>query len=243
METQIVVDALAKHKVALCLGCNYSLHHLTVDRCPECGRSFDRNDPGTFNTARPLTWLDRQLLKPIGWPTFSALGIACAGYLYLALAPGFYYMMAHVFVGMLLLAGIGALLFVRLALRGLVPRSIDRPSSKRRYRALLSIFGVTFLLVLLHVPLRALFLLARPSLNDTVRRINDGTLKTPLVSHRAGIFVISTSPWYGHDGQLFFVVEGLGGGGFAYNPSREALSYNAGADGPLGGDWYWWVDD
>lgn len=31
-----------------CLGCGYDLHALTVHRCPECGRVFDPNTPGTY---------------------------------------------------------------------------------------------------------------------------------------------------------------------------------------------------
>ena len=31
-----------------CLTCHYSLKNLTEHRCPECGRTFDPNDPDTF---------------------------------------------------------------------------------------------------------------------------------------------------------------------------------------------------
>lgn len=46
-------------KAGVCLGCGYLLHGLTADACPECGRTFDPNDPETYlNTTRqtPL-WL------------------------------------------------------------------------------------------------------------------------------------------------------------------------------------------
>jgi len=33
-----------------CLGCSYILDGLTVERCPECGRPFDPDDPKTFAT-------------------------------------------------------------------------------------------------------------------------------------------------------------------------------------------------
>lgn len=31
-----------------CLGCGYCLKGLQSSRCPECGKTFDRNDPRTF---------------------------------------------------------------------------------------------------------------------------------------------------------------------------------------------------
>ncbi|MGD8453870.1 MAG: hypothetical protein PVJ57_18805 [Phycisphaerae bacterium] len=31
-----------------CLGCGYILDHLPENRCPECGRAFDPDDPETF---------------------------------------------------------------------------------------------------------------------------------------------------------------------------------------------------
>ncbi len=32
-----------------CLSCKYDLRNLTENRCPECGRVFDPNDPRTFD--------------------------------------------------------------------------------------------------------------------------------------------------------------------------------------------------
>jgi len=31
----------AANESALCIGCNYQLRDLTIQRCPECGRAFD----------------------------------------------------------------------------------------------------------------------------------------------------------------------------------------------------------
>lgn len=50
----------APHKK--CLGCAYILDHLPENRCPECGRAFDPEDPATFTVGRYrsgtslLTW-------------------------------------------------------------------------------------------------------------------------------------------------------------------------------------------
>ena len=35
-----------------CLECGYRLIHLTENRCPECGRAFDPNDPESFLSKR-----------------------------------------------------------------------------------------------------------------------------------------------------------------------------------------------
>ncbi len=42
-----------------CLSCKYDLKHLTVNRCPECGREFDPADARTFDpsTMSPATRL------------------------------------------------------------------------------------------------------------------------------------------------------------------------------------------
>ena len=39
-----------------CLGCSYILDHLPENRCPECGRAFDPDDPRTFTNANPSFW-------------------------------------------------------------------------------------------------------------------------------------------------------------------------------------------
>jgi hypothetical protein len=36
-----------------CLGCGYILEHLPENRCPECRRAFDPNDPRTFTAGAP----------------------------------------------------------------------------------------------------------------------------------------------------------------------------------------------
>jgi hypothetical protein len=42
-----------------CLDCGYMLIGLSKDRCPECGRPFDRADRGTFRSYPRLTWPKR----------------------------------------------------------------------------------------------------------------------------------------------------------------------------------------
>jgi hypothetical protein len=42
-----------------CLDCGYMLIGLSQDRCPECGRPFDRADRSTFRSYPRLTWPKR----------------------------------------------------------------------------------------------------------------------------------------------------------------------------------------
>lgn len=45
-----------------CLSCRYDLRELAEDRCPECGRLFDPEDPETFYTPPNRTSAIRLLL-------------------------------------------------------------------------------------------------------------------------------------------------------------------------------------
>jgi hypothetical protein len=40
---------MASPETIHCLGCGYDLRGLTENRCPECGRPFDPDDPGTYD--------------------------------------------------------------------------------------------------------------------------------------------------------------------------------------------------
>ena len=55
-----------------CLGCGYCLEGLSEDRCPECGRSFEPNGPGTF-ALEPTLGLWRR--PGVGLLVFSLLGL------------------------------------------------------------------------------------------------------------------------------------------------------------------------
>jgi predicted amidophosphoribosyltransferase len=48
-----------------CSNCGYVLDGLPENRCPECGRPFDPDDPRTFRTARSYNrWRWHVLLRP-----------------------------------------------------------------------------------------------------------------------------------------------------------------------------------
>lgn len=62
-------NALVSTEVAgaagLCLGCGYRLRDLERNRCPECGRPFDPNDPWTMNMGERAPHLLRTLIGPM----------------------------------------------------------------------------------------------------------------------------------------------------------------------------------
>jgi hypothetical protein len=60
------MDESATPTTGLCLSCNYSLQGLESNRCPECGREFNPNDPWTMNMGRPIGPKCRALLSPMG---------------------------------------------------------------------------------------------------------------------------------------------------------------------------------
>src|SRR6266481_2521368 len=71
----------------LCFGCDYSLNGLTSDRCPECGRPFDRNVPSTFNTRGPMMWWERLILRQPARAAWWITGIAIAAALWAGRTP------------------------------------------------------------------------------------------------------------------------------------------------------------
>src|SRR5258708_9755694 len=70
-----------------CIGCGYRLIHLTVNRCPECGRAFDPDDPRTMSLGRPLWRWQRWLLRPLGWRSIALALIGTAALVYLSHLP------------------------------------------------------------------------------------------------------------------------------------------------------------
>jgi hypothetical protein len=236
--------ATQSNDVLLCLDCNYSLIGLHANRCPECGREFNLQNPKTFNAERPLRWIDRKLLKPIGWPTFTTIALLSCAYLYLGIYPGVYYFNIIYFLILVPLMIVALMLAFRDILRNcIVPSSVPLMDSRPRERLALLLLAIPFLLVLFHVPLRVLFFLAKHDLDRVAQGIIDGTISQPINRHRAGPIMISDTA-YSDDDQFFFYIHGFGGGGFVYcrTPGRR-LNYNSGADGHLWGNWYWWVND
>jgi hypothetical protein len=234
----------AAHETTLCLDCNYPLRGLIENRCPECGRAFDPADPRSFNnSSRALTWFDRKLLAPTGWPTFSLIALVCSGLLFLALDPGIYYMGCYIFLSGLCYAVIAFILMIRRASRdSVLPASMPRANDKLRRRCGHLFALVMCLLVLFRVPMCIGFLFAKPGLDRLVADLHNGKATMPIPPTRVGPYVVSTNG-YGGDDTFFFHLIGRDGG-FAYCPTKGPGGYyNTGNHGHLIGDWYWWIDD
>jgi len=58
-------EQLAIPSSARCVGCGYLLYQLTIDRCPECGRQFDRHVPLSMGI-RPKrkSWIVKRMQQP-----------------------------------------------------------------------------------------------------------------------------------------------------------------------------------
>lgn len=246
MEATADKTTLTRSTVALCLDCNYELHSLPSTQCPECGRPFDLADLASFNSSRPLNWLDRRLLKPVGATTFLLASIPCAALLWMSLDPQIYYMWIHVFLTLILWAIVSAIVVARSLLTAFVPPRCIVRRSDARLRSVYLLVLFTSLSVFFCVPMRVAFLFARNDLDQLVRDIHDGKTPPAGVTRRVGPFVVnySDSNAYGGDDTLFFHFVDSLGSGFAYCPTRGPRSYyNTGTDGWLGGPWHWWTDD
>src|SRR6266550_8871915 len=107
--------------IALCLDCNYSLRGLAIRRCPECGREFDPDQPLSFNSGRPLNWLDRKLLAPLGAPTLALIIAPCVWLLYQSLGTDIFDFAVFIILSVLLCVAVSIVLGIRWALRHFIP--------------------------------------------------------------------------------------------------------------------------
>jgi hypothetical protein len=60
------VERVAASPVKYCLGCSYVIDLLPQNRCPECGRAFDPDDPATFAVAYAAKRRYRDFLRVPG---------------------------------------------------------------------------------------------------------------------------------------------------------------------------------
>src|SRR5688572_27179689 len=138
-----------------CVDCNYPLNDLPGLRCPECGREFDPSDAATFNAGRPLTWLDRKLLAPIGPGTFVTVALLCAAMLYLSLSSDIYSMGIYLLLLCFMCGAVAAVIGGRRALRAFIPPAgVPRPRDGHRVKGIAAATVITCALVIGQVPLR-----------------------------------------------------------------------------------------
>jgi hypothetical protein len=247
------VDAVASvepWRPGLCLDCDYALHGLPADRCPECGRAFELRDRTTMNMGLPLGRIGRWMLRPIGWPTYVCALTPTAWVLWQAIDPQLYYMFAQYFlaaVGLLLMKGIHfTWSFTKLG----VARSLGQPLSivandRRRWRRLWRVAAFGLLLVVFKVPMRLGFLISQRALNALAQEVLDNP-KVPIApDRRVGLYTVASVYHDPKDPPSVVIrLNPSQEGGFAYSPAgAHHFAYNAGDSGRLWDQWYWFSED
>lgn len=232
-----------------CLGCDYLLHGLPENRCPECGRPFDPARPETMAVRRPLGAVGRAIFRPIPWWLVTIGLLPAAWLLYRGLHPSFYYMMQPVLLVLLWLLSLWvmSLRFAMLeAARSYYRNRRPTPPERRRWGVF---WGVTILVTLLlafEVPVRVGFLWARPALEQLLAEVQADPAPQPVLSapRRAGMWHIH--PQWGIRRQqpdmILFMLAGDLESGFAWSPNQVPI-YNTGTHRYLGDGWYRIAED
>jgi len=165
-EPSFAADDIQRLDGALCLGCNYPLRGLRSNRCPECGRPFDPDDPWTMNIGRPMPPLVRRFIAPPARPAWIVFFVAIGAILWGSawLAGGQFVLI----LGLLLLGMNVIYRGVRLAISGALARHYLQPIPRRP-----GLFGnplaPTFILIALGIvlyfqlPLNLTIACARPA--------------------------------------------------------------------------------
>lgn len=181
--------------------------------------------------------LERLLLVFVG---------GCAGIvLYQSLFPPFYYLAWIAWMLALWTAGMAALLLSRLSLTLSAKSSPTGSRGTGPGRFILGLLTWVSLLVLVKLPLRASFLLAKPGLEGALAQHRDDLSKIGMWSYDYGLYPIVSASRRCHDDQrIFFHFPSREEAAIIYSPSGiEDLCYNSGSKGHLLGDWYWMAED
>jgi hypothetical protein len=222
---------------ARCLGCGYALRELASSRCPECGRAFDARDPWTMNVGRPYGRVGAFLLAPIDWPTHLAAALATFAVFWWT--AGLPYAMTAM---KLALAGWFAIYVYRgvRVLARLIARRVYRQPRRRHKRSFVMLALITLcgLMIWTRLPLRIMFALHRPGLEEVARHHYE---KVPMERYdpplrdRVGLYAIDL---------VYVDVHGAavctrGDGQFLYDVDAEPWEYLHRGDVHLGGPWYY----
>jgi hypothetical protein len=214
--------------VRYCLDCRYALQGLAENQCPECGRSFNPQDPSTtaFHPVRD----SRIVLAKTGKVLAVGMGIvAGAAFVFSSIGIGTFFL---VLAGLFLSPLIVVILIV-----ALIP---SVPLATRWRVAGIASVALLVSIALTDWPFRIMFALHRPALNRFVARAQSGQLSTNSGSVGVGLFRFvdfRTAP----NGNLGFQLTGGGGGGtfLVYTPQQTAwIWYNTNWTQDLGGGWF-----
>jgi hypothetical protein len=210
-----------------CLGCSYILQGLGRNQCPECGRSFDPQDPRT-TSAHPVG--DARILLARAGRILTFFLAIVAGAAMLLSAGGFDPVLRWL-AGILL-----APLVIVLLTAALIP---SVPLSFRRRTAGIACAALLVSVVVTDWPFRVMFELHRSALERTVSRFRSGEFAPHAGPVRVGLFsfrrvVMATN------GNLGFQLTGGPGGGvyLVHAQGGTWIWYNTNWEQNLRGGWF-----
>lgn len=135
-----------------CLTCRYPLTDLKENRCPECGRAFDPNNPSTFGPRGPV-WRRLASFAPPRWLTILHAAIVLALFTLMSLGPPDVPLSDQWVVPVLAIA-VGTILFwcipfIAHVIALAAPRfwSIPHPKSRWRWIAVPATFATCFIVL------------------------------------------------------------------------------------------------
>ena len=223
-----------------CLGCGFQLAPGIDDRCPECGRPFDRNDQRTTSPTPKghAFWFGLRTLAHLGSGALGVLGLLAFLWLFVG--------------GDVLLAFIlGLPILALVAPAVLILAAIPRVPLSRRSRTLAVLAVLFFGAVVAPLPagvdwpLRLSFAVHRSSLDAFADRL-ESTPTDALAGGGERIGMFSFKRVARHRGNLGLQVSGHAGGGqflVRRGPDSDHVWFNTNWEVELGGGWWFVYQD
>lgn len=230
-----------------CRSCRYPLIGLDQHRCPECGRTFDPDDPKTMYYLGAPGWLARHFLRPPGRLLEIATAIASLLMLYALTAPRICIIAILLFIPLLLGC---ALLWVMHLMIAAIVRLVRKDSLSglakqwRRYLVVPAIIALILLLGWLDIPDRLRFKLSQSAMDRLAQQVMADP-NTAYPDQWVGLYYaqdIEALP----NGVRFLISDGCGWDvlGFAYGRDGEPMVVGDEDDDyyeEYNGDWYLWM--
>jgi hypothetical protein len=231
--------------VARCLMCDYSLRGLPENRCPECGRAFDPDDPRTMNMGREPGKLARLWLRPPG-RLLNGLILANALLTLAAFSgPAPYFLLVLLCFAAWL--GLGGLWMLRLVVGLIVAWRYRQPTFRqaitwRRYAVAPAILAVTVVLAIAQIPWHIGYLFSRPWMDSFAKEVMQSP-GNPRQFALVGVYPVDRVEKLVH-GMRFRVADSdfLDTAGFAYSPDGPPAVIGEDTYQPLGDGWYLWFE-
>ena len=228
-----------------CRTCDYVLSGLAENRCPECGRPFDPNDPRTMNIGRTPGPIAKKLLALPSTSTIVISVFVGAITLVACSAPGgYFHLLVLVFVAwMLLLCAWLARWTITSFLAHYYRRTVFKePGAWRAHAIVPVVFAATLTITISGFPARLTFWFSRPSLNTLATQFTSAG-KISGAPTWIGLFPVD--PVQRVAGGFRFIVRGSGfmdRYGFAYLPNGPPGDQPQDVYSLYSGPWYIWFD-